>query len=156
MILSGELGVEPAKKDEILSQIQKETMPPALLAEILINPPFRRRFRVDAEEAFRVTEVYEVIGFFLSCPTEPKPSLNKAIYFMKKGDFQLGHRRPLWKSPGYDTSYRHRSACRSMLTPSAPEATARTEAAFFFGHMSMMGGCSMSLRLGPALTASMR
>ena len=39
---------------------------------------------------FGVTDMYQVIQFFLSCPLELKPSLNKAIYFMERGGFPIG------------------------------------------------------------------
>jgi len=90
MVQEGDLPVEPSKKMECLANIVKEAMPLEPLADVLINPPLKDRFCLQAEESFGVTDIYQVIEFFLSCPIELRPSLNKAIYFMKRGGFRFG------------------------------------------------------------------
>jgi hypothetical protein len=90
MILAGDLHIESTEKRKCLANIVNEAMPLESLSEILMDPPLKTRFCVAAEESFGTADVYQMIGFFLSCPIELRPSLNKAIHFQEMGGFQLG------------------------------------------------------------------
>jgi hypothetical protein len=89
MIMTGELGTPNLKRTEYISKIHEQAMPIEHVATVLMNLPLENRFCVAVEEIFGTTDVYQVVEFFLTCPSELRPSLNKAIHFMKHGGFRL-------------------------------------------------------------------
>src|SRR5205807_9875555 len=45
---------------------------------------------VAVEKIYGTADVYMAVEFFLTCPRELRPSLNKAIHFLENGGFNLG------------------------------------------------------------------
>lgn len=89
MILKNDLPLASSRKAHCVADLKERAMRSADLAETLTNAPLKDRFCVAIEEMFGPTDVAQAVEFLLRCPAELKPSLNKAIYFMKEGGFPL-------------------------------------------------------------------
>ena len=91
MIRSDAFNLPGRERAQFVAAIMKNVIQPNLLSDVLINPPLNGRFCKAAEEAYGILDAVQIVRFFLSCPKELRPSLNKAIHFIKLGGYGLPH-----------------------------------------------------------------
>jgi hypothetical protein len=91
-INNGKLGVPSSKKHSVIDRIAKTMLPTLKVADALVN-----RFEIDSDA---VMDSNFIASFIFRCPKELNPSVNKALYFMKKNGFTEELNRPGDDTPG--------------------------------------------------------
>jgi hypothetical protein len=85
----GEIKVPKAQRQQVIESISRQVFKPLSVASALAEPCLEIRFRAASEEFnLSLWNVAAIAAFFMKCPEEMKPSVNKAFFFIDEGGFK--------------------------------------------------------------------